>query len=104
MKLAALAVLGPVVWAQGGFSPGFDQRGFVENQTLLYPQDAPNDSGHAVDSMLVRWEPSYAATSWLTLAGAFDARADTHNDTERVAHVDFDLIAKFCALTYRCAG
>jgi hypothetical protein len=23
----------------------FDQRGFLENQTLFYPQTAPNDSG-----------------------------------------------------------
>jgi hypothetical protein len=68
----------------------FEQRGFVENQTLLYPQDASNDSGHAVDSMLVRWEASYKASSWFTLAGAFDARADSHGETDRAARVDFD--------------
>lgn len=68
----------------------FDQRGFIESDTLLYPQIAANDSGRAVDSMLIRWEPSYKASSWFTLAAAFDARADTHLDTERVARVDFD--------------
>ena len=72
-------------WGQG-----FSQRGFVENQTLVYPQSAVNDSGQAVDSVLLRWEPSYAAASWLRLAAAFDARADTHEDTARTGHVDFD--------------
>lgn len=69
---------------------GFDQRGFVETQALFYPQDGTNDGGHAVDSTLVRWEPSYAASSWLTLFASFDALADTHNDTLRTAHLDFD--------------
>jgi hypothetical protein len=80
-----LAALSAPLWAQG-----FSQRGFVENQTLLYPQDAANDSGNAVDSMLLRWEPAYTPSSWLTLAGAFDGRADSHNDTGRTARVDFD--------------
>ncbi len=95
VKLLALAAVSAAAWAQGGLSSGFSQRGFsqrgfIENQTLLYPQDAANDSGRAVDSMLLRWEPSYAASPWLTLAGGFDARADSHNDTERTGHVDFD--------------
>ena len=68
----------------------FDQRGFVENQTLFYPQTAPNDSGRAVDSMLVRWEASYKPSGWFTLAWAFDARADTHQEAERVARIDLD--------------
>ena len=73
-------------------APGqaFDQRGFVETQALAFPQDGSNDSGHAVDSMLLRWEPSYKASSWFTLEAAFDARADSHQDTARTAHVDFD--------------
>jgi hypothetical protein len=69
---------------------GFDQRGFLETQALFYPQDGSNDSGHAVDSLLLRWEPSYAASSWLTLFASLDARADSHGDTERTAHLDFD--------------
>ena len=62
----------------------------MESETLLFPETAPNDSGQAVDSMLLRWEPSYKFSSWFTLAAAFDARADTHEETERTATVDFD--------------
>ncbi len=68
----------------------FDQRGFIETDALVFPQDGDNDSGHAVDSMLVRWEPSYKASPWFTLEASFDARGDSHKDTARNAHVDFD--------------
>jgi hypothetical protein len=36
----------------------FEQRGFIENQTLVYPQTAPNDSGTIVNQTLLRWEVS----------------------------------------------
>ena len=68
----------------------FDQRGFIENQALFFPQDAPNDSGHAVDSMLLRYETSYQLTPWLRVAGAFDGRTDTHRQAEREARLDVD--------------
>ena len=84
-RVAGLLALSVVLSAQT-----FQQRGFIENETLLYPETAPNDSGHAVDSMLLRWEPSYKPSNWFTLAAAFDARADSHLDTERIARVDFD--------------
>ncbi len=85
--LLASAAIGAT---SAAFGQGFDQRGFIETQALFYPQDAPNDEGHAVDSTLIRWEPSYTASSWFKLAASFDARADTHEDTERSAHLDFD--------------
>jgi hypothetical protein len=68
----------------------FEQRGFIENQTVFYPQSAPNDSSVAVDSMLLRWEGSYKFTPWFTLAGSFDARTDSHRETARDASVDLD--------------
>lgn len=72
------------------FAQGFNQRGFLETQAFFYPQEGSNDSGHAVDSTLLRWEPSYAPSSWITLFAFFDALADSHNDTERPGHLDFD--------------
>ncbi|HSP66754.1 MAG TPA: hypothetical protein VLN48_03435 [Bryobacteraceae bacterium] len=68
----------------------FEQRGFIENRTVLYPQTAPNDSAHIVDEVLLREEASYKFTSWLTLNGAFDARSDSHRQTAREWAVDAD--------------
>ncbi len=83
MSAAALLALSFV-------AQNFDQRGFIENQTLFYPQSAPNDSSVAVDSMLFRWEASYKFTPWFTLAGSFDARTDSHRQAARDATVDLD--------------
>ena len=68
----------------------FDQRGFLENQALFYPQSAPNDSSVAVDYLLFRWEASYKFAPWFTLAGSFDARTDSHRQTARDASMDLD--------------
>src|SRR5580658_5784244 len=68
----------------------FEQRGFIENQSLVYPRSAPNDSGLAVDSMLLRWEASYKFAPWFTLSGAFDGRTDSHRQTERDLRLDLD--------------
>ena len=46
----------------------FEQRGFIENQALFYPREAPNDSARAVDQALFRWEASYKPAPWLKLA------------------------------------
>ena len=68
----------------------FEQRGFIENRTVVYPQTAPNDSAHVVDEMLLREEASYKFTPWFTLSGAFDARSDSHRQTARDWVVDAD--------------
>jgi len=68
----------------------FEQRGFIENRTVAYPQTAPNDSAHVVDEMLLREEASYKFTPWFTLSGAFDARSDSHRQTVRDWVVDAD--------------
>ena len=68
----------------------FEQRGFIENQTLFYPQTAPNDSGNIVDQILLRWDASYQLAPWLKFSGAIDARADSHEQTERIWNLDVD--------------
>jgi len=68
----------------------FEQRGFFENDTLLYPQTAPNDSAQIVNETLFRWEASYKIAPWLKISGAFDAETDTHQQVERAFHLDFD--------------
>ena len=68
----------------------FEQRGFIENQALFYPQTAPNDSAQAVDQAAIRWEASYKLAPWLKLGGALNARADTHRQVDRDARLDVD--------------
>jgi hypothetical protein len=68
----------------------FEQRGFIENRTVVYPQSARNDSAHVVDETLLREEASYKFTPWLTVNGAFDARTDSHRQTAREWGLDAD--------------
>jgi|HubBroStandDraft_5_1064220.scaffolds.fasta_scaffold14321_3 hypothetical protein len=68
----------------------FEQRGFIESDSVFYPQTAPNDSGHAVDDLLFRWEASYKVAPWLKISGAFDADVDTHEQVERSWALDVD--------------
>ena len=67
----------------------FTARGFLEMRATGYPQAAPGDSGRAIGEALLRFEPSYRITPALRLAGAFDARTDTHLQTERDARLDW---------------
>ncbi len=92
MMRAAFAVLvgtAGALFAQTS-SPVFEQRGFFENSALFYPQTTQNDSGHAIDETLLRWEASYKPAEWLKLAGSFDARADTHQQTDREPTIDLE--------------
>jgi len=68
----------------------FEQRGFIENRTLVYPQTAPNDRGRVIDELLFREEASYKFAPWFTFNGAFDARTDSHRQTARDGVVDAD--------------
>jgi hypothetical protein len=68
----------------------FEQRGFIENDSVFYPQTGPNDSGHAVDDLLFRWEASYKVAPWLKISGAFDADVDTHEQVARSWALDVD--------------
>src|SRR5262245_34354587 len=77
------------VWiAAALLAQNFEQRGFVESATTLYPQTAQNDNGHAVEEALVRWEPSYKLASWLRIYSAIDLRTDTHRQAERWFRLD----------------
>jgi len=68
----------------------FDQRGFVEERTVVYPQSAPGDSGHFVNTAAFRYEGSYTWTPWLKLSGSVDAQTDTHRQVARDPVLDVD--------------
>ncbi len=81
--------LWPVLFSFPLAAQNLTQRGFLESDLSLYPETAPNDSSHAIDASVFRYEASYQALPWLRLAGSFDARFDTHQQTERTAHLDW---------------
>jgi hypothetical protein len=68
----------------------FEQRGFFENQALVYPQTAPNDGGYLVNETLLRWDASVKTGSWFKLSGSFQAQTDSHRQTEREWRIDAD--------------
>jgi len=79
MRLALLlAAAGMAAAAQD-----FSQRGFLETTGLFFPQTAANDAGHAVGETLFRYEAFFKPVADLQIAAGFDARFDTHLETER---------------------
>ena len=84
MKPCALLVAIGTLSAQS-----FTQRGFFETTALVYPQTTPNDSGHAIGEGLLRYEAFYKLLPSLRFAGAIDARADTHQQTDRSAGLNW---------------
>ena len=82
MKASLAFRLVCLAFAATAWGQNFTQRGYLETTALLYPQTAPNDSGRAVPEALFRYEAFYKLTN-LRFAGAVDARADTHQETER---------------------
>ena len=68
----------------------FQQRGFFDSRLFVFPQTAQGDSGQVVGDGLFRYEASRKITSWLRIHGAFDARTDSHRQTEREFRFDWN--------------
>ena len=85
-----IVILCLLALSTSAFGQAFQERGYIENQTLIYPETTPNDSGHVVNETLLRWEASFQAYSWLKLNTALDARFDTHQQVEREWRLDVD--------------
>jgi hypothetical protein len=66
-----------------------EQRGYLELSFKGYPQTAPGDSGRAIGESLLRYEPSFALGSALTLHAGFDVRSDTHRQVERDFNISY---------------
>jgi hypothetical protein len=65
------------------------QRGLLEGRAVAYPSEAPNDSVQLVADGLLRQEVFWRPAPWVTIAGAFDARADSHARVDRSWAVDW---------------
>jgi hypothetical protein len=76
--------------AGAAFGQAFTERGFLETDFIGYPQAAPNDSGQAIGEALFRYEAFYKLNSDWQFAGGIDARADTHEQVDRVWELSWD--------------
>jgi hypothetical protein len=76
--------------AGAAFGQAFTQRGFIETDFIGYPQAAPNDSGQEIGEALFRYEAFYKLNSDWQFAGGIDARADTHEEVDRIWELSWD--------------
>ena len=87
-------VLGAGFWvlacAAGSSGQSFAERGFVETDFIGYPQTAPNDSGQEIGEALFRYEAFYKLNSDWQFSGGIDARADTHEQVDRIWELSWD--------------
>jgi hypothetical protein len=81
--IAAGVVLGWLAAPLAASGQDYTGRGFAEVRAFAYPQTTPGDLERVVAEGLLRYEGSYRVTSWLRVAGALDARIDTHGQVER---------------------
>ncbi len=83
----------------------FEQRGFLELGTELYPQKGQQDDTRAVAEALFRYEPAADLARWLRVRGSFDARIDTYRQVARRWDVDVrDRTRQRPALSVRSAN
>jgi hypothetical protein len=86
--LAVLSVAAAALSPARAFSQTFTGRGFVETRGVLYPQEAPDDTGRVVGDALLRAEGTAKLTSWIQFTAGFDVRGDTHDQVDRAWRVD----------------
>src|SRR5688500_14834297 len=80
----ALPVLILFLWSAATcFAQNYTHRGFAATRFTFYPQEAPNDSAHAIGEALFRYEGFYNVSNSLQFAGSVDARTDTHHQVDR---------------------
>lgn len=89
MAKLARAFLPVLLWPCLAAAQSLTQRGFLETGLNFFPQTAPNDSGQVVNESLLRYEASFKARPWLRFGEAIDAWFDTHQQVERVFHLDW---------------
>src|SRR5579885_1530473 len=68
----------------------FEQRGFIENRELFYPQTVQRDPGRIIDQAEFQWEPTVKVENWFKWKATYDFRMDTHQQVERSLWPDID--------------
>jgi hypothetical protein len=67
----------------------FTQRGFIESDLSLYPKPRPTTAATPSTTIFFAMKRPTSRWAWLRLAGAFDARFDTHEQTDRSPDLDW---------------
>src|SRR5581483_5426928 len=67
----------------------FESRGFFETYNRFYPDTTPLDSGNAVSEELFRYEFTWKFGPSFQINAAFDGRFDSHQEVDRVWHLDW---------------
>ncbi len=65
------------------------QRGMVEGTGLVYPLESSSGDERWIGEVLFRQEASWRPAEWLSLSGAFDARAATSDWVDRSWSIDW---------------
>lgn len=85
----ALLLLLAAASSAAGQGAAVSQRGFLEGKGIFYPQTVQADDRHWIAEGLFRQEAFWRVAAWLTLSGAFDARAATDDRVDRSWAVDW---------------
>jgi len=88
-RIGAVVLLLALASSAAAQRPAVTQRGFLEGTAIYYPQTAPPDDTQWIGDGLLRQEAAWRAASWLTFAGAFDARAATDDRVDRSWTIDW---------------
>jgi hypothetical protein len=88
-RVGCLVVWLAVAAASSAWAQNFTYRGFAEERTTAYPQEADRDPAHLGVEGHARVEPAYRPFGWLTFASSFDARIDNLGQVERSWRIDF---------------
>jgi len=65
------------------------QRGLIETTGLVYPLESPSGDERWIGEVLFRQEASWRPAQWVSLFGAFDARAGTSDWVDRSWSIDW---------------
>jgi hypothetical protein len=104
-RAAAVVLLVAAVAAAPSYAQGVGQRGMVETTGLVYPLASASGDERWVGELLFRQEATWRPVAWLSLSGAFDARAATTDWVERSWSIDWsDRGLKRPALAIRRLG
>jgi len=89
MKLAWAQAAALLLAAAAADAQTFTQRGYVEGQLLLYPQEGQTDPQRGVGDVLVREELFARPVAWLQVAAGADLRANSHEQVEDAWRLDW---------------
>jgi len=66
------------------------QRGFIEGDAWLFPQEALNDPTQAIGDLLAREDLFFKPAPWIQFAAGFDLRANSHDQVDDSWRLDVD--------------